>query len=121
MIGVACATPMLLIASDIRTHEMGAGMKIPMLQTDLAMFQVLGPKLDQAVAAAQAADKGNATGVLKDADLPTLAQLFQAANFDGAAFDKNRYLQASRYERILTDMKVVPSERIRALAALYVS
>jgi Polysaccharide pyruvyl transferase len=105
MIGVSCATPMLLIASDIRTHEMGMGMKIPMLQTDHALFQQLGPKLD---------DRNQTF------DLPSLSRLFEEAKFDGAAFDKNRYLQASRYDRILKSMNIVPSERIRKLAMLHV-
>ncbi|KAI9005671.1 hypothetical protein DFJ74DRAFT_712705 [Hyaloraphidium curvatum] len=113
MIGLACPTPMLLIASDIRTHEMGEAMGIPMLRTDHPMFQELAPKLDAQIAGG----KGNASEVT--VDLPSLAELFGAARFNATAFDRNRYLQASRYERILTRMGIVPSERIRALAPLH--
>lgn len=106
MIGVTCPTPMLLIALDIRTQEMGAGMKIPMLLTNHTIFQTIGPLLE-------------ASQNLSRRDLPSITQMFAAAEFDGVAFDRNRYLQASRYKRIFSNLNIVPSERIIQLAALH--
>lgn len=108
MIGVGCPIPMLLIASDIRTYEMARSMHIPLLLTNHTMFQELRPSLD-------------IKGPVGDADrpLPTVKRMFELANFNGVAFDRNRYAQAARYEQILTGLDLRPSRTIASLAAMY--
>lgn len=137
MIGLSCPIPPLLIASDVRTYEMGQSMRLPMLLTNATVFRDLWGMLDDLGKSGGGGGGGGEAGAASNSPrrrpLPPVKELFQAAatagsgssgdgksNFDAAAFDRNRYEQAARYKEELLRFGLTPSRTIASLASLHV-
>lgn len=91
MIGFLCPIPMLVIPLDLRVDELVHSMKVPHLRLYAPVF-------------------------FGDVSQLSVKDMFDAAKFDPVAFDENRYLQASRYEKYFQAMGLSPTPLIRMLA-----